>query len=202
MWDEIGHLQFDFMVKEGLEPTNSLLDVGCGSLRGGIHFIRYLDDGQYCGMDLRAPLLKNGREEIRRAGLEGKAPILLHDGKFRFSEFDRKFDFAIAQSVFTHLPFNAIARCLAEMEGALAPGGRFYATFFANSGPRLRIDEIHLMRDGKELWPGWIRCDSDPYYYDPDIFRWVVEGSTLKYTYYGDWGHPADQKMALFTKES
>jgi SAM-dependent methyltransferase len=201
MWNGIGRLQFDFMVGQGLQPYHSFLDVGCGSLRGGLYFIRYLDQDRYCGMDLRAPLLKGGQAEIRRAGLQDKGAVLLQDGTFRFSRFERRFDLAIAQSLFTHLPFNAIMRCLTEMEGALAPGGRFYATFFANNGPRLRIDEIRLMRGGKELWPGWVRCDSDPYYYDPDIFRWAVDGSTLDCTLFGDWGHPADQQMLLFTKK-
>lgn len=35
MWDEIGKLQFEFMVKQGLKPHHKFLDIGCGSLRGG-----------------------------------------------------------------------------------------------------------------------------------------------------------------------
>lgn len=35
MWDEIGTLQFVFLRDHGLEPSQRLLDVGCGALRGG-----------------------------------------------------------------------------------------------------------------------------------------------------------------------
>ena len=28
-----------------------LIDIGCGALRGGVHFVRHLDPGHYFGMD-------------------------------------------------------------------------------------------------------------------------------------------------------
>jgi hypothetical protein len=49
MWEEIGKLQLDFLVNQGLRPTHKFLDIGCGTLRGGRHFIRYLDAGNYAG---------------------------------------------------------------------------------------------------------------------------------------------------------
>jgi len=49
LWREIGQLQFRLMVDEGLTPRHRLLDVGCGSMRGGVHFIRHLDAGHYVG---------------------------------------------------------------------------------------------------------------------------------------------------------
>jgi len=47
MWEQIGQLQFDFLVNHGLEPNHKLLDIGCGTLRGGRHFITYLVPGNY-----------------------------------------------------------------------------------------------------------------------------------------------------------
>jgi len=35
LWQEVGLLQYDFLLSKGLEPGNSLLDLGCGALRGG-----------------------------------------------------------------------------------------------------------------------------------------------------------------------
>jgi hypothetical protein len=35
MWEEIGKLQFDFLVQQGLKPSHCFLDIGCGSFRGG-----------------------------------------------------------------------------------------------------------------------------------------------------------------------
>src|SRR6476620_10345865 len=51
LWDEIGQLQFDFLVSNGLKPQHYLLDIACGSLRAGIHFIPYLETGHYLGID-------------------------------------------------------------------------------------------------------------------------------------------------------
>src|SRR5277367_14092 len=52
MWDEIGALQFEFLKKEGLLPRHCLIDIGCGCMRGGVHFAQYLDKGKYHGIDI------------------------------------------------------------------------------------------------------------------------------------------------------
>lgn len=136
-WGPMGKLQLRFLIDQGLAPNHDLLDVGCGGLRGGLHFVRYLDAGLYCGMEKDKDILKAGQGELIKAGLDGKGPVLLQDDTFDFSRFDRQFDYAIAVSVFTHLPFNTIMRCLSQMETALKPGGTFYASFFRNTGRRL-----------------------------------------------------------------
>ena len=107
------------------------------------------------------------------------------------------FDFALAQSVFTHLPFNTIIRCVANVTASLRPGGRFYATYFANPGPRLRVEPAVLPSPGGGLQT---YCDSDPYYYDPDIFRWICEGSDISVENRGAWGHPRSQHMLVFSR--
>src|SRR3989449_5135255 len=66
LWDEIGQLQIDFLVSQGLMPHHRLLDIGCGSLRGGVKMIRYLDVGHYAGVDLHESLINAGYEiELR-----------------------------------------------------------------------------------------------------------------------------------------
>ena len=57
LWDKIGKLQFDFLKKMGLRSEHYFLDVGCGSLRGGIHFINYLEPSRYFGIDKNNELL-------------------------------------------------------------------------------------------------------------------------------------------------
>ena len=182
MWGPIGERQFEFLVEQGLEPEHQLLDVGCGSLRAGLHFIRYLDAGHYCGIEANDDILRGGHIELRNAGLVEKRPVLIRDEQFGFGAFQRTFDFALAQSVFTHLPFNPIVRCLREIERVLVPGGRFYATI-NETDERLGI------------------TDKDPFFYEPEIFRWLVEGSRLEFEYIGLWGHPrGSHPMLLFTK--
>ena len=63
MWEEIGKLQFDFMMQQGLKPHHVLLDIGCGPLRGGVYFIKYLDKGNYLGIDKNKSLVNGGIEK-------------------------------------------------------------------------------------------------------------------------------------------
>ena len=200
LWDQMGALQFDFLVAQGLTPSDRMLDVGCGSLRGGKHLISCLDLGNYYGLDLDADLLQVGSKLVEEEGLADKHPTLLLDDAFRFGRFGQTFTVALAQSVFTHLPFNVIMRCLTEMEEVLAPGGRFFATYFQNPGPRLSVDGVRIEKPDGGFWPFTLTIDADPFFYDPDIFRWAVEGSTLDYHLIGDWGHPRKQQMMVFTK--
>ena len=43
MCDEIGPLQIQFLERNGLTPHSTLLDIGCGSLRLGVHAAEYLN---------------------------------------------------------------------------------------------------------------------------------------------------------------
>jgi len=42
----MGILQYEFLLHAGLKCEDKLLDIGCGSLRAGNYFIRYLNDGK------------------------------------------------------------------------------------------------------------------------------------------------------------
>jgi SAM-dependent methyltransferase len=194
-WEEIGRLQFDFLRRMGLSPCHRLLDVGCGALRGGIHFIRYLDPGNYHGVDMNASLIKAGREfELPAAGLEARHPHLLVDPSFDFARFGTVFHLALAQSVFTHLPVNSIARCLVNMAAVLPPGGRFFATYFEAPTPH------HLAPLRHEGFARLTYFDRDPYHYHPCLFSFLVSNLPLEVRNLGDWGHPRGQHMLEFVR--
>ena len=42
-WDILRQFQLEALLKNGLQPHHSLLDIGCGPLQGGVAFIQYLD---------------------------------------------------------------------------------------------------------------------------------------------------------------
>ncbi|MEP7013166.1 MAG: class I SAM-dependent methyltransferase, partial [Acidobacteriota bacterium] len=118
LWEEMGRFQLDYLVAEGLAPGMTLLDVGCGCLRAGVHLIPYLEPGRYFGVDVSAPLLDAGYDvELVAVGLQDRLPRenLLANGSFEAWRFGTRFDMALAQSVFTHLPANFIRRCLIEL---------------------------------------------------------------------------------------
>lgn len=131
--EEMGHWQSNFLKRQGLTPRNYLLDIGCAYLRGGLHFIRYLNKGHYYGMDISQSALDDAAKTIDRYDLEGKNPTVFRnsDLKFQDEELDnQKFDFALAQSVFTHLPPTHIEECLANIHRVLRPGGLLLATYY------------------------------------------------------------------------
>jgi SAM-dependent methyltransferase len=196
-WDYLGKLQLDYLVEQGLRPEHYVLDVGCGPLRAGVHFIGYLEPGHYAGIDKRGDTLERARDiELPRYGLADKRPKLLVNGAFEFSKLGQTFDFAIAQSVFTHLPVNNIVRCLVEMAKVLNPGGRFYATIYENPNGKQFLGEIQ-QSERVVSYP-----DRDKYHYDLDTLRCAAQGTGLTMSYNGDWGHPDNQKIVVFSRET
>lgn len=130
LWDEIGQLQLDVLKRQGLNPQHRLLDIGCGSLRGGLHMIRYLESGHYWGTELSERLLDAGREFLREEGLQDKDPHLVVVDGFSFKELQgQQFDFVQAFGVFTDIPAELVRECVANLSRVLAPGGAFYASF-------------------------------------------------------------------------
>src|SRR5260370_20885197 len=98
LWDEIGQLQIDFLVSQGLMPHHRLLDIGCGSLRGGAKLVRYLDPGHYAGVDLHENLINAGYEiELAKAGLRPTLPTanLTADGRLCFSWWPLRVGFVL-----------------------------------------------------------------------------------------------------------
>jgi SAM-dependent methyltransferase len=184
----MGCLQFDYLVARGLEPRHRLLDVGCGSLRGGVHFVRYLNDEHYFGVDADAELLEAGRFELDGEGLTDRRISLRHTDAFDV-DFGVQFDFVLAQSVFTHLTLNAIRLCLARVGSHLKPNGQFYASFF-------RAPDDPLEPVEREIDTTYY--DRDPFHYPVEHLAWAAEGTGLTMTDLGDWSHPRGQEMLLY----
>lgn len=134
LWDEIGKLQFNYLVSKGLKPEHYLLDIGCGALRGGVHFIGYLNQSHYYGFDNRESVLEAGRNiEIPNYKLKKKNAQLFNISDFNISGFDVEFNFMLAQSIFPHLQDDGIKRCISSVMPKLKSGGVFYATIFVQT---------------------------------------------------------------------
>jgi SAM-dependent methyltransferase len=193
LWDELGQLQFDFLLEQGLGPQHRVLDMGCGSLRAGIHLVRYLEPGNYCGLDINASLLEGGRLELAAAGLEDRGARLLADDAFRASRFGTDFHYVLAQSLFTHLSMDHIVRCLVEVRRCLAEDGKLYATFF-EAQTSAHIEPI-------------VHQPGNTYtHYDRDVFHQSAEELTilgrlagLEAHYHGPWNHPRDQRLMVYS---
>jgi len=195
LWDQMGVLQFGFLVGRGLRPQMRLLDLGCGCLRGGLHFIRYLEPGHYFGLDVNESLLTAGNHELETAGLRDRIPRenLLANAGFEGWRFGVDFTFILAQSVFTHLPPSWLRQCLTELTRCVEPGGQFYLTYFGcpEDWPASlpRTYEPH----GGTTYP-----DHDPFHYRVSDLHRCAEGLPWRMEALGDWGHPRGQHMAVY----
>jgi SAM-dependent methyltransferase len=200
LWDEIGDLQRRFLIEHGLQPQHTLLDIGCGSLRGGVHFIRYLEAGNYIGVDMNQALLDAGFAiELKAARLQEKIPKenLVCLSEFEFNRLDRQFDFALAHSLFAYLTFNRIRQCLARLAPVIKIGGRFFATFFEL--PRTSTPEHPFTHDPGEV----VTYDTrDPYHYKLADLFYAASGLPWQIRYLGKWGHPRGQRMLEFIRDS
>jgi SAM-dependent methyltransferase len=183
-WEEIGRLQFQFLLAQGLAPRQVLLDIGCGSLRGGVHFIQYLERGNYLGIEKNGTVLAAGvRQELGEELLGEKEPELLVCGSFEFDRFSRRPDVALAQSVFTHLTPEQIELCLRRLRPFAGPGFRLFGTYFQTSHPRPNPAEPH---DHRSFFYTWRQmCDFGR------ETGWAAR-------YIGSWGHPRGQVMVEY----
>jgi len=134
LWELKRNFQIDFLKRVGLQPCHVFVDLGCGTLRGGIPMIRYLDPGKYYGIELRPEVLAEAQRELREEGLEQKQPTLICSNDMATLELSVRFDCAWAYSVLFHMSEPAIEDCFRFLERYLQPGACLYAN--VNIGSR------------------------------------------------------------------
>jgi len=134
-YDLMGATQFRLLASLGLRSGHKLLDLGCGSLRAGRLLIPYLEPGNYHGIEPNAWLVEEGvKQQLGRDAIEIKQPRFDTNDRFDCSVFGERFDFIVAQSIFSHTGLALFRAGLASAAGALAPRGLILATF--SEGPR------------------------------------------------------------------
>ena len=185
-WDLISALQFNYLVEQGLKPHHRFLDIACGSLRGGVRFIRYLDRGGYRGLDKHIELIIYGvAAELGVETFADRRPRFVVSDSFEFWRFDGPSpDYAIAQSLFTHLTGEDIQLCLRRLRESCAPGLKLFATFFEARAETSNPDASHS-HGGFLFTRAQMEAFGAVNGFDP--------------TYIGDWGHPRRQRMMLYT---
>ena len=195
-WDQLGALQLEFLQSQGLHPQHKLIDIGCGSLRAGVKFAPFLDPGNYFGIDSSQDLIDVGYEkEIIAAGLDAGLPRgnLATNADFDLAAFGVKFDFGIAQSLFTHLPFPKLEACLERIVPFFSESALFFATIF--EAPE------DFMAPARH--PGGVTSypDANPYHYRLNDIEQATAQLPWRFDFIGDWGHPRGQRMLKFQKK-
>lgn len=188
-WNKMGRLQFNFLVSRGLTPDSKLLDVGCGSLRAGVLFIDYLNKSNYCGVEKEVSLIKAATEiEIPDRGLADKCPNILNIDNFDLTGINMSFDYALAQSVFTHITLDEIETCIGMVMPLMEDHGVFFAT--AHIADKISVGKPHV----------WRKNERSVTKYPLRVFEEISHKLNIQIEYIGDWNHPRGQKMLSFYK--
>ena len=127
LWRMKRDFQIEFLKKVGLTREAYLLDLGCGTLRGGTPIISYLEVGHYFGLDVRAEVLSEANKELREEGLLDKEPKLIYTSDLATLVIEQKFDFIWGFSVLIHMTDSILNDALRFIRSQLRPSGCFYA---------------------------------------------------------------------------
>ena len=179
-WYSIGRLQYHFLIANGLQSCHNFLDIGCGSLRLGQFIIPLLAEGNYYGLEPEKILVECGLEyEISPQVIALKRPNFAHNCNFHFDSLC-SFDFAMANSIFTHMNKSDIESCFAEVYKKAKPCSKFFFTFF--EGPSSSNPQSNSHANTSWRYSFEELCSLSP--------QWKLK-------YIGDWKHPRNQKIVL-----
>ncbi len=181
-YDLVAAMTFNLLTTLGLRQHHSLLDVGCGSLRIGRLLIPYLNRGKYFGVEPNEWLVKEGiKRELGEALLQIKHPtFFFSDSPEATAQAKVSFDFALAQSIFSHCGLDLIQNWLSAISHSLAEDGALVATF--------------LPGEQDSPTTGWVypECVN----YRPSTMRQAAAEAGLRFEIL-DWKHPR-QTWAVF----
>lgn len=137
---------FEFLAKSShLKPNARVLEIGCGTLRVGLHFIRYLaPDHYHCLERDELSLMAAFRYELPSQGLLHKRPLIVKGEDMEFSRFGSGvvYDLIYASAVFLHMPDKLVWVGIERLVDKLKPlEGHIYVSHNIKFCSRLGGDE-------------------------------------------------------------
>ncbi|CAO2832713.1 unnamed protein product [Amaranthus hypochondriacus] len=137
---------FEFLAESAhLSPDSQVLEIGCGTLRVGVHFIRYLKPEHFhCLERDELSLMAAFRYELPSQGLLHKRPIIVKGEDMDFSRFESGivYDLIYASAVFLHMPDKLVWLGLERLADKLKPyDGRIFVSHNIKFCSRLGGDE-------------------------------------------------------------
>lgn len=139
-FDRIGRGLASELIRDGLLPNHSILDVGCGLGRVARALIQFLDGGSYIGIDACRSSIDwctahySDRDNFRFFLADVFSTMYNPNStstpdQYRFPIASESIDFIFSTSLFTHLLLPAVDNYLKEMARVLRPGGKMWNTF-------------------------------------------------------------------------
>ncbi|MBA0803733.1 hypothetical protein Gohar_013913 [Gossypium harknessii] len=137
---------FEFLAESSHLTANShVLEIGCGTLRVGLHFIRYLKPEHFhCLERDELSLMAAFRYELPSQGLLHKRPLIVRGEDMDFAKFgsDVMYDLIYASAVFLHMPDKLVWVGLERLVSRLKPyDGRIFVSHNIKFCSRLGGDE-------------------------------------------------------------
>jgi len=181
-YDLVAAMTFNLLTTLGLRQHHSLLDIGCGSLRIGRLLIPYLNQGKYFGVEPNEWLVEEGiKRELGETLVQIKRPMFFFsDSPETVVQAKVLFDFALAQSIFSHCGLDLIRGWLSAVSRSLAQDGALVATFLPGDEDSLRTCWVYP------------ECVN----YRPATLERAAAEANLRFEIL-DWKHPR-QTWALF----
>jgi len=194
-WEAEGAWIFDFLRRQGLRPSQYVLDVGCGSLAAAIHLLPYMEQSHYWGFEKNMELFVAGVQvELPRAGVAPERGHFIVNDDFDLAEAPHEFDFAIASALLRRLSLNTIARAFAAVIRKLSPAGRFYVTW--TDVPRDAAFAPRVSAKGEKTYP-----DREPYHYSFDMLARIAEIAGGRAERLPDSDHPRGESIMEITRQ-
>lgn len=126
-WEAMGDWALEFLQREGLQPSQFVLDAGCGSLAVARRLLPFMEPGHYWGYDMNRELFNAGvMLELSPLGIDPARGHFVINDRFDLHESPHTFDMAIAHSLLPRLLEEQVGPCLAGVLEHLRPGGRLY----------------------------------------------------------------------------
>lgn len=124
---------FEFLAESiHLTPDSHVLEIGCGTLRVGLHFIRHLNPEHFhCLERDELSLMAALRYELPSQGLLNKRPLIVKGEDMDFTKFGSgvMYDLIYASAVFLHMPDKLVWVGLERLANKLKPlDGRIFVS--------------------------------------------------------------------------
>jgi ubiquinone/menaquinone biosynthesis C-methylase UbiE len=118
----------------GLEPSDSVLDIGCGTGTLAIAATRHIGPtGSVYGIDASPQMIARATRKARKAG----APAIFQLAAAEQLPFpEARFDVVLSTLMFHHLPRNTRQQCAIEIRRVLKPRGRVLVVDFGKAQAR------------------------------------------------------------------
>lgn len=206
-FETVGNAFLNTLIRHGLQPGMTVLDVGCGQGRMARPLVEYMsEEGAYTGFDI----VGDGIQwcQTQYAGVENftfihadvfnkryNKPGRFEAKDYRFPLRDAQFDLTFLTSVFTHMFAADVDNYLSEIARTLKPGGASLITWFLLNPESLRTtnERFQFVHKVDEVSRTTVAKNPEAAIaFDEKYVRQLYEGYGLDIVdiEYGKWGHP------------